>query len=414
MKRYDYYSGEPVEGSPEIMPQGGTNMSTMYSFDPNQRMQQMYYPGQNYNFQQNGFMNPPQQDGYNMYYNNGFRQPYQTQGFQGYQGNPAFGFMQQQNMYNPYAQQQYQQPTYSDQIIHVDGFHTGSRAMFKSDIEDVCDQMQIDMMIEQEEAIAKRNQRVQGYFNNNGYNNYYGMPYMNNYMDNTVTLKYQRKVEDLKQEAIARRANFNKNLLQLCNNYLDEGMTNEQIDTICNGYDYVIPASMQQVQYESDRLANLVPVDNRDEFVKHFNEVNAFYDKVFQQKDLQGFLHAQGLLHTYEIIEEEQHRRRDASKYYQDDGYKRILKKSIARRNGIDPDQITQPQQPNFMNSFPTLAQNGSMMEDGTISISAPPWLGGSAKHIQITNELEQHFEENRHKFLQSIYAQDQEELPFK
>ena len=100
MKQYDYYSGEPVEGSPEIMsPMGNTNMSMQYSFDPNQRMQQQmqYYNNQNYNaYPQNNFMNPPQNNGFNL------QNPYQYQGFNGYQGNPAFGFIQQQNVYNPY------------------------------------------------------------------------------------------------------------------------------------------------------------------------------------------------------------------------------------------------------------------------------------------------------------------------
>ena len=395
MKQYDYYSGEPVEGSPEIMsPMGNTNMSMQYSFDPNQRMQQQmqYYNNQNYNaYPQNNFMNPPQNNGFNL------QNPYQYQGFNGYQGNPAFGFIQQQNVYNPYMQQQ---PIYHDQVVHVDGFNTGSKAMFRSDIEDVCDRMQIDMMMEQEEAIAKRNQRFQGYFNNNGYNNYYGMPYMNNYMDTSVSMKYQRKVDELKQEAIERRNKFNKNLFMLCNNYLDQDMSEDQIDMICNGYDYVIPATVQQAQYETDRLSNMVPVDTRSIYVNHFNQVNQFYDAIFQQKDLQGFLQAQGVLHTFDLIEEEQHRRRDASRYYQGDGYTRILRNEIAKRNGIDPNQAQQTAQPNnVINNFPTLAQNSSMMEDGTISISAPPWLGGNSKHIQITNELEQHFEEDRHKF---------------
>lgn len=411
MKQYDYYTGEPTEiGSPQNMFQSGTNMGTQYSFDPNQRMQQMYSnPAMNYNAFQQGFQNPP-----NNFMNPPQQNPYQHQGFQGYYGSPAMQFFpQQQNVYNPYMQH-YQQPQYHDQIVHVPGFHTGSQAMFTSNIEEICDKMQIDMMMEQEEAIAKRNQRVQGYFNNNGYNNYYGMPYMNNYMDSAVSMKYQRKVDELRQEAVERRMNFNKNLFRLCNNYLDQGVSEEEINRIYEGYTYTIPAAIQQVEYETNRLSNLVPISNQHIYAQHFNEIQKFYDTVCPKKDLQGFLESHGALHNYEMMEEEQHRRRDASRYYQEDGYKRILRKSIARRNGIDVEQTQQPQVPNIINNFPTLSQSGKMMEDGTISISAPPWLG-STKHIQITNELEQHFEENRNKFLQSIYAQNSnEELPFK
>mgnify|MGYP003308216738 CR=1 FL=1 len=56
---------------------------------------------------------------------------------------------------------------------------------------------------------------------------------------------------------------------------------------------------------------------------------------------------------------------------------------------------------------FPTLAGSSSLLEDGTLNITAPPWMQGvGGRQLVVDNQLEQHFEENRHKFLASIYAQ--------
>jgi hypothetical protein len=94
--------------------------------------------------------------------------------------------------YNPYTQQvMYSQAPVAaqDKIVTVPGYNpSGSIGMLTSDAEEVCDQMQVDMMYEQQEAIAKRQQRSQGVYNANqmGYNNYYGSPYISGYYDNSV------------------------------------------------------------------------------------------------------------------------------------------------------------------------------------------------------------------------------------
>ena len=61
-------------------------------------------------------------------------------------------------------------------------------------------------------------------------------------------------------------------------------------------------------------------------------------------------------------------------------------------------------------NMYPTLGSAGKLLDDGTISITTPSWIGGGAnslRRITLSNEMEQHFEENRQAFLQSIYAQE-------
>ena len=120
--------------------------------------------------------------------------------------------------------------------------------------------------------------------------------------------------------------------------------------------------------------------------------------------NMNEFLQNQGIVAIYESMDEEMHKRRDGTRYYQEDGYKRFLRKAIMERKGIKPDSAPQQNGIPMGNAFPILSQNANMLEDGTLNITAPAWLGG--RQVTLNNEMEQHFEENRQKFLQSIYAQ--------
>lgn len=417
LNRFDYYSGEPIS-SPDFMSEQTTNMNIVnsnqqpqqYSYDPNlrynQMQQQVYQPGsygynqqiqqpQQYPYQiQQPFMNPP-------------INPYQPQQPVGYQGNPAFAYMNQMNGGMGFGQPLNLQ--FEDKVVHVPGFNPGSDVLLPADAEEICSKLQMEMMLEQEEAIEKRNERFQGYFNNNygGYN-YYGMPYLNTWQDQSVTMKYRRMIEDMRQEAADRRKSFNKKLSKLAHNYMGDDIKEEEIDQIYDGYTYTVPGSTLRRESECNRFANMVPVSNQGNYVAHYNEVNKFYNSVVDQNaNMQEFLHQQGVLQSYYNLEDEMHRRRDASQYYQGDSYKRFLRKAIRERNGQSGESNLQNNQTGNINGFPVLSNSAQMLEDGSLSITAPSWLGGGQSHIQFNNELEQHFEENRHRFLQSIYAQE-------
>ena len=75
-------------------------------------------------------------------------------------------------------------------------------------------------------------------------------------------------------------------------------------------------------------------------------------------------------------------------------------------REGIEIEQPKGPLSPMNLPQFSTLSKSSKLLDDGTLSISAPSWVGGG-KSIQFNNEMEAHFEENRRAFLESIYAQD-------
>lgn len=418
MNRYNYYTGEPENGSPNIVSTDviTTNMNIMsnnqgqpiqYNYDPNMRYMQMnqspmiYQPGAfGYN------MNPPQQ--FISAPNPNFMNPpvQQLTGFTGFVGNPALsmlgnngGYNNQYGYFNPY-----QQPVYQDRVVHVPGFNTGTEVLFPENIEEICSQLQIEMMIEQDEAIEERNKRFQGYFNNNYGANYYGMPFFSTYMDQSILNKYRRKIEEIKQEAVEKRIQLNKRLSKLAHNYINDGVTDEDIDRIYDGYSYTITANQIKMQNEYNRFANMVPVSNQHIYAKHFEQVSNIYNSLTDsESNMEQFLQSQGLVEIYNNLEEEMHKRKDGTRYYQEDGYKRFLRKAINKRKGIDTNQNNSSN--SIMNSaFPLLSQNGSLLEDGTISITTPSWLGN--RQVQINNELEQHFEENRRRFLESIYAQ--------
>jgi hypothetical protein len=130
------------------------------------------------------------------------------------------------------------------------------------------------------------------------------------------------------------------------------------------------------------------------------------------------FLEIQGVLTTIDMLEEDYHSRRNGTQYYQPDSYKRILRKSILERNGMAQQPIQQTQKQEFVENvpfgryFPTFNDSAKMMEDGTICLSIPENFGelaaqrGMGRQMVIEQEFEKHFEENRMKFLSSIYNQ--------
>lgn len=399
MYHRDFYSGEPVEVPPSF--DQSTNMSTViggepeYSYDPNTRYIQSgmsYQPASNGYYSgtpQPGFMNPPN------------RSPFAGSGNPALSGGaPSFPI---------YQQPQYQQPPPQDKIVHVPGFSPGGSIMLSPDAEEICDKMQMEMVAEQEEAIERRNKRFQGYFNNNYGNNYYGMPFMNNYADETVNTKYRQKINKMKQEAVERRRNFNKRLSHAVHNALGDNISEDQINTIYDGYDYTIPATQVQFDQKYDMLSGMIEVSNSGVYAEHSRKVSESYKQMVDPSndtDMNTWLNNLGMVQTYYNLEEEYHSRRNVSQYYQGDSYRRILRRSIAQRDGSTTENIP------MGSDFPVLNESADLLDDGTLSITVPDWIKNKQydgiEKLVVTNELEQHFEENRARFVQSIMNNDE------
>ena len=419
MIKENFYTGQPVEEPLNLVDTkelDKKNMMMQFSNDPNQRMNQM-------NLQQsqqpyNPFMpayNPPiQQPQYGGYIGNpAFQTGY---GFGGYAPNPVFGGgygYSPGGFNNYYGNRWMQQPSMpKDQVVHVPGFNfSNSGLMLSADAEEICDQLQLDMMMEQEEAAVKRNQRFQGYFNNNGYN-YYGMPYYNSYQDMSITRKYIDKINEIKKEATKRRNDFNKNLLKMAYHYQGAEIDEETLNSICDGYDYVIPANTIQMQAECSRFKNMVPISNQQVYAQQYQDDVNFHNYLNGDKSMNGFFGSLGVMQVCDELAAEQHRRRDGSQLYSSDSYRRYLRKHIAERDGLNQSNGNGMNAAQVIDAsiYPTLGNAGKLLDDGTISITTPSWIGGGAdsfRRITLNNEMEKHFEENRQAFLQSIYSQE-------
>lgn len=375
MNHYNYVTGEPVY-SP--------GFSSAYT-DPNERYQQISQA------QQQQVDASVQVSG-------------RVYGFGGASGVVGAPYMQPNQMFiNPTRPQQ--QAQYKDRVEHVPGFNPGGRdVLLPEDLEEIADELQMQMIAENEEAIAKRKARLQGSFVNNGY---YGYGWNLDYPDNDVMMKYRRKANEIRQEAINRRNEFNKQLSKLVHNYMGDELTEEELKAIYDGYDRTITAIEARNTDTQNRLNRLVPYSNQEAYAKYFAQLNDFYDKI-SGDDMQSFLEAQGVVKTIDKLEEEMHNRRNMGLYYDSNSYKRLLRKSIMEREGIKltDQQPVGPISPLNLPQFSTLAQSTRMLEDGTLSISAPSWISGG-KSMELKNEMEAHFEENKRAFLESIYAQE-------
>ena len=404
MVHYDFYSGEPISGSPDYLSQyeSGTNMD-----------QGIYYsnpismnPPQGFSYDPNSRFNTMEQS-----------YPYQQTPFP----NPAIGLMQNnQHM-------MYQQQPQEDQIVHVEGYHPGNSVyLYPSDIVQQLEKLEQDMFTEMVEEEEELQSRYQGYFNNNPGYNYYNMSYLGGYYGGAnIQRKYQDKLNQIQQEAIERRNKLNITLSKICHRMAHDGVTDEQIEALYNGYTYTVPTRNIQEESKMEYLSRLQPCSNA-----------GFY----QQQELQyreymaRFIKPDATLEEFSDqvndyirecdYQEEMHRRRNGSRYFQEDGYHRILRNSIIRRkrereqeNGIEPigqgpnPYFNQQQSQSYIpaeNLIP-LIDGMSVTDDGTLSISAPnfndPQVQANIQYRQhATDELQANYEQNRQRFLQSIY----------
>lgn len=376
MNHYNYITGEPLSSPTH---------SGVYA-DPNERYQQMAQS---------------QQVAGRVYTFGGA-------GYNGGQGMAGAPYMNPPGI-NPLF---YQKPQYRDRTEHINGFNPrGSTMMLPANIEEIATQLQAEMEIENETAIARRKARFQGTFNYAG--GYYG--WNQNQPDQAVIDKYRAKAREIRKEAEEKQSAFNRRMSRIAHNYMGEEISDEELHQIYDGYDQIITTAECQANDKQTWLERLKPFSNQALYAKHFEQMRNLYSKI-SGNTMQSFLEGQGMLQVIENLEEESHKRRNLGMYYDKDSYHRLLKTMIMKREGVEVPEFKegQPLSPINLPQYRALSQSSSMLDDGTLSISAPNWVGQNHASIQLNNEMKAHFDENRRKFIESIYAQDQEELPFK
>lgn len=370
------------------------NNNMQFFNDPNARFSQMSAAPNYYqpNCNQPSF-------GYIPYPNYGMPQQSQFQNnfSSGFAGNPyCNGFQQPINFFQPAPT-----PIPQDRTIHVNGVSMGGPVMFTSDAQDKLNHMMINYSVEQEEYMAKQSQAMGGY---------YSQPFFGG-MYNSVYTKYANEVQQMMHGAEERRINFNRNLLKLCYNYKGEEISDEQLDMCCKGYNYTVTAQEIMNDNTCQRLINMVPVPERNIYAEHFFQLKKELETVMNMEGVNDFFEAQSIIRANDELAEEMHRRRDGKRLYNSDAYKTYLRKSMCERQGVQtiPGTNFAPNGPRKIDPvlFPTLSQCATVLDDGTLSIGPPPWLkgdGAGSKQNVINNQFENHFQENRNAFLNSIY----------
>jgi hypothetical protein len=373
-------------------------------------------------------------------------------------GNPAFGLLeqwkqqgtpyqgpQQQSWYNPYTQQVFrpvQQPQYYDQTITVPGYNpTGGVGILPANIEDICNQMDVDMMLEQQEAAAKMSQRAQGYYNANPYGwNYYGTPYVSFGYDQSITNKYMDKLKEISQQAIQSKREFNKNLSRIVHAYLKDGVTEEDINRIYDGYSYIIPASSIQEYQTQERLYNTVPFDNTEMYRQASLQVTREYQSIAPKgQNMAQFFECAGMFFIMEEYKKEQHRRRNTKQCYDSNIYTSYLRKyalehDIQRKDQQHSKEVAEQladlaiqkgdkvTKGDIMNILYTPQQIASLKEqgfiihpDGSAEVKVPDYILNQpdpdppAQVINAENEID--YEMRRSAFIASIYNNNRSQV---
>ena len=368
--------------------------------------------------------------------------------------NPAFGMMG-----NPYMgsinpafgmNMGYQQPKFEDKVVHRPGMAFAFGVRDSKGLKEACEKLDIEKVLELEEESVKREESYgMNYTYNGGFmNSYYGYGY-------EIENKYKQKVYEMVEEAKNTQKNMFRNMLLCCQNFIDDPIPEEEIDRLVNGDTYTVPASTFQAIYSNDRLAYFRPVDTMNNPVrKAFEEIKMTYDYLMKGKEetIENYSDAMVFVNKGIEIADSIHERRNYGNRYASNSYRNLIRNSLKKKGELNntpsfnfnpgafenklPENRNLPPirdekdgkvqfhigegnskyegtekgyteyvlGPNENiprgKDFPLMNESCTLNPDGTLNLSAPPWMTSS----DIENQYEQEYQKTRNEFLQSIY----------
>lgn len=435
-----YNMGYPYNNQPQsgynmnqlynpYQPQNGYNMGYPYNNQP-QSCYNMGYPYQGqsqYPYGQN-FMNPPQ-SGYNMGYpynnqpqDSGYNMgyPYNNQPQSGYNmGYPYQGqsFNPQQSGYNmgygynpnPVFQQQAEDSisiagaNYNNGYYGNYGQHApdkiqitlktpslGGEYMPPANYQNKIANMQLDYMCKEiEEDVRLDHERKNmkyGESNVYGVNNFYGNPYFGYYGADAIRGNVIQEIETFKNEARERRKEFDIGLYTMVHNYLNDGITEDQVreayegKTITVDTPYYIKANYfpdpeaewgkysvpyEDQEYKMWRASDAALQARLDEFVPPDSNMREFFAKIgdymlanaleeeYRKRDLQSSQRINTNSYLNYIKKTEQNRYMRSQNNYAGDSYVQENANFIPEfRDGVDPFQTTLDDYPDIVANF--------------------------------------------------------------
>ena len=389
--------------------------------------------------QQNQFMNMGQ--GYNSYQYDMFSQPsqYRNQFFTGgsiyaNQNNDPY----QYHGNNPLLQQQAQQT--QDRTIHVPGCAMSTNPLVTvQDIERVKELY--NLMLDEQDEIANTPEQYNPY-----QYNYYGGASSFWRMRDSVQ-KFDRQVQEILNKAQERRLDWSKKMSRIAHHFLDDGVTEEDIDRMYDGYTYTVPAStvqddqMYSMFYMAHESGMEVDPTNNP-YYAHSLEVNYIYEQLCPpDSDMNTFFGRLKLVDMFYEYTAETSRRRNGQRMFNSNSYRSLIRKAIKDRKemeagrslsadealfnkikkNFDPnasydEQLTQASaivgsvmlgrdNPNTETPFGTMLQGIEKyghFENGVFTLAEPPW-----PESEDEGQMEAEYEKGRDKFIQSIYNKE-------
>lgn len=432
----DFYSGEPVmSGSPPnfgnpnniISPidnvNEAANMASFgsYAYNASARASQMINPG-GYGYMSNPVYQQQIPNGINYQPSYGIGAPPIYQGYNPNQ--PTYNMYRQPGvMYPNQQQQQFQQVPTS---YHIPGINMSGEYMPPADYEKRLSDLELkyyNQTITQQaknEVDMMARSSVYGY--NYGYgNNYYGMPYFNNYyQQSSADIELRRELEAIQNEARENRMAFNLNMSRLAHNFARDGISDDSIQERYTGRDIEVNnqsgfVQTQQDYWEINRFYNLQPFDNSQMYRDHFMKVKAEFNAVIpEDSNLQDTFKNMGIVAAQYEMEEEMHRRKDGGNLYNntDNTYKRLIRRkakeryaaekgiSLTKADEVLPNFNAQTAKQNFINNS-SLKNCATLSDDGTLNVSLtlPCNVGSHAGQSYTVNAQESQYDEKRERF---------------
>jgi hypothetical protein len=421
MNQTDFYTGEPINfGSPqnfnsEASDIEAANMASFgkYDYDPANRQGSIYPGGAGYTAP--GTAVSPIQPIYYPPTNQGIGAV--PPGYTPY-GNvqPSYG------QFRNYQQQpQYQQPT----TYTVPGINIFGTYMPPEDIDRQITDMGREFWAEQQDLevgkIMQQQNSAYGFGGGFGYN-YYGIPYFNPYQYNALNNKYASRAEELKNQARNNALEFSMHISKLAHSFVKDGISDEDIRERYTGKTVDIPTGIMptpQEYYEQNRLYNLEPFDNSNVYREHRAAVQKkFRDIIPEDSNLKETSEKMAIVWADWELEDEMHRRKDAGALYNsgDNSYKYFVRKKAQERyakehgiatpagdyNGQNGFYNPQNLRQSFVNSLPSLSQNATLADDGTLNVSLklPCNVGSHAgEEYTVHNSQESEYDEKRERF---------------
>ena len=353
-----------------------------YDYDPGARSMMM---DQYMNPPASGLGAPPPQGMRNPLLNQQYYQPYQP--FQPFQPQP-----------NPYYYNQYNEAA-KVFIKPCCSYYNNNEYMPLPDMEDRINSLINKYINKYEEQQIDQSM-----------NNAYG----------SIGSEIQREVESLKSEARENRIEFYKMLSQTAHKFANESIDEEEIDRRYRGM-YVDMPGYSGATYldvsNQEMLARLVPVNNTWFYQEQFRLASEDFHKIIPADATAAeFFNKSGILKAKYDMEDEMHRRNNASNLYNDNAYRSFLRaKAIERRRqNNQPVQQPYPYYPlqnmetyngmkvvpnGIPDEFPTLKENAVLTEDGTLNIV---WNFGNNKgqvYKASSVQEEAEYEKSRERF---------------